>query len=252
MAESFGADAERYDRTRPGYPRALADRVLAAAPGLDVLDAGIGTGLSARPFRAAGCRVFGVEADARMAEVARRHGFEVDVARFEDWDAAGRTFAAVIAGQTWHWVDPVLGAARAAEVLRPGGRLAVFWNTFRFPPALAEALAAVYRRVLPDSPFSRGLFAGPAAYAGQFARAADGIRATGAFGEPEQWRVDWERTYTRAEWLDVVPTAGGLNQLPRDRLEALLTGIGTAIDAVGGSFPMNYAAVTVTAALPAG
>lgn len=249
MAESFGADAERYDRTRPGYPQALADRIVAASPGTDVLDVGIGTGLSARPFLAAGCRVLGVDADARMAALARRRGIQVEVARFEDWDPAGRTFDAVVAGQTWHWVDPVLGAARAAAVLRPGGRLAAFWNTFGFPPDLTDALAAVYARVLPDSPFAAGMLAGPAAYSGQLARTADGIRATGAFGEPEQWRVDWERTYSRDEWLDMVPTAGGINRLPRDRLAELLAGIGAAVDAVGGSFTMSYAAVAVTAAL---
>jgi SAM-dependent methyltransferase len=105
--------------------------IVAESPGRDVLDVGIGTGISARPFQAAGCRVLGVEVDARMAEFARQHGFEVEVAKFEDWDPAGRTFDAVIAGQAWHWVDPVAGAAKAAEVLRPGGRLAVFWNAFK-------------------------------------------------------------------------------------------------------------------------
>ncbi len=50
-----------------------------------------------------------------------------------------RVFDAVIAGQTWHWVDPVAGAAKAADVLRPGGRIAVFWNVFQFPPDLSEA-----------------------------------------------------------------------------------------------------------------
>ncbi|MCW2935319.1 MAG: hypothetical protein JWM19_6281 [Actinomycetia bacterium] len=29
-----------------------------------------------------------------------------------------------VAAQAWHWVDPVAGAAKAAVVLRPGGRLA--------------------------------------------------------------------------------------------------------------------------------
>jgi hypothetical protein len=36
------------------------------------------------------------------------------VAKFEDWDPAGRTFDSVIAAQAWHWVDPVAGAAKAA------------------------------------------------------------------------------------------------------------------------------------------
>lgn len=50
MAESFGVDPERYDRTRPRYPDAMVDAILAASPGPDVLDVGIGTGIVARQF----------------------------------------------------------------------------------------------------------------------------------------------------------------------------------------------------------
>jgi len=248
MAESFGLDPERYDRTRPSYPQAMVDAIIAVSPGRDVLDVGIGTGISARPFQTAGCRVLGVEVDARMARFARQRGLEVEVAKFENWNPAGRTFDAVIAGQTWHWVDPVVGAAKAAEALRPGGRLAVFWNVFQPPSDLSGAFAAVYRRVLPDSPFFRGTFGGLEAYSGQFAKAADGIWEAGAFGELEQWRFDWEQSYTRDEWLDQVPTAGGHNRFPPAKLEELLAGTGAAIDAVGGSFTMGYTAVVVTAA----
>jgi SAM-dependent methyltransferase len=248
MAESFGADAERYDRTRPRYPQALVDRVVAASPGPDVLDVGIGTGIAARQFQAAGCRVLGVDVDARMADVARKYGIEVEVSKFEDWDPAGRQFDAVISGQTWHWVDPVAGATKAAEVLGPGGRLAVFWNVFQFPPDLSEAFAAVYRRALPDLPLFQSTSAGLQAYSGQLGKAANGMRDVGAFGETEQWQFDWERSYTRDEWLDVVPTSGGHNQFPPGKLEELLAGIGAAIDAVGGKFTMGYAAVVVTAA----
>ena len=102
IAESFGTDAERYDRARPHYPQALADAVLAGLPGHQILDVGIGTGLSALPFRQAGADVIGIEADARMAGLARSRGFEVKVARFEDWQAPAEVFDAVIAGQTWH------------------------------------------------------------------------------------------------------------------------------------------------------
>ena len=78
----------------------------------------------------------------------------MDVARFEDWDPDGRRFDAVVAGQTWHWIDPVAGAAKAAEVLRPGGRLALFWNVMDLPPEIARAFAEVYVRIAPDLPFA--------------------------------------------------------------------------------------------------
>jgi SAM-dependent methyltransferase len=247
VAESFGADAERYDRARPSYPPGLVERIVAASPGREVLDVGCGTGIAARLFQAAGCQVLGVDPDQRMAVLARQHGVSVEVARFEAWDPAGRAFDAVIAAQAWHWVDPVAGAGKAAQVLRPGGRLAVFWNSARAPADLAEAFAAVFLRVLPDSPLPGGRLPGPDGYAVLCSRAADGMGQAGGFGDPEEWRFDWERPYTRDQWLDQLPTFGGASHLAPAQAEALHSGIGEAIDAVGGRFTMGYTTVVSTA-----
>jgi SAM-dependent methyltransferase len=247
VAEGFGSDAERYDRSRPSYPPALVDRIVATSHGGRVLDVGCGTGISARQFLEAGCQVLGVDPDARMAELAKQSGIDVEVATFEAWDPAGRTFDAVVAGQAWHWVDPVAGAAMAAQVLAPGGQLAVFWNVFQPPPEVGEAFAAVHREVMPESPGSIWSKQMLEMYSPGFVRAADGMRATGAFGEPEQWRFEWDRRYTRNEWLEQVPTFGGVSQLPPGKLQAMLAGMGRAIDALGGSFTMHYTTVAVTA-----
>lgn len=248
VAQSFGADADRYDRARPRYPDVMVEHIIDVSPGPDVLDVGIGTGIVARQFAAHGCRVSGVDPDERMGEVARRNGFEVDIATFEEWDPLGRRFDAVVAGQSWHWVDPVAGATKAAEALRPDGRLAVFWNTFEPPPDLGRAFAEVYQRVMPGSPFARAASPGLDAYESLCDRAVDGLREAGGFGEPERWHFDWQHTYTRDSWLDQVPTNGGMHQLPPERLAELLEGLGLAIDAIGGRFMVRYATKVVTAA----
>lgn len=126
-AESFGVDAERYDRLRPTYPPELIGWLTGGAPGT-AIDVGCGTAQVARLLLDAGWEVMGVEPDERMAAVARRNCVPVATARFEDWVPAVRDVDLVCSGQAWHWVDPAVGCARAAEVLRPGGRLAVFWN----------------------------------------------------------------------------------------------------------------------------
>jgi SAM-dependent methyltransferase len=248
VAESFGGDAERYDRARPGYPGALVRRIIAASPGRNVLDVGCGTGIEARQFRAAGCTVLGVEPDARMAAFARGSGVEVEVATLEAWDPAGRQFDAVIAGTAWHWVDPVAGAAKAAAVLRPGGLIAPFHHVFQTPPGILDALASAYQKAAPDSPVNlSSLRQALDAYQALFDKIADGIRQAGVFSEPEQWEFGWERTYTRDQWLDQLPTQGHLNLLPPDKLAQVLAGVGAAIDAMGGSFTMPYTTVAVTA-----
>jgi len=251
MAESFGADAQRYDRARPGYPDDLVARIVAGSPGtgaLDVLDVGCGTGIAARRFQAAGCTVLGVEPDARMADFARYRGLPVEVATFEDWEPGGRTFDAVTAAQSWHWVDPLAGAVKAAQVLRPNGLLAIFGHVYEPPAEVAEPFAAAYRRVVPDSPFGGGSARRPLdMYQAAYAKVADRIRETGQFDAPEQSRCDWEHSYTRDQWLDLLPTTGGLTRLGPGQLAEILGEVGRAIDALGGSFTMPYTTLAVIA-----
>lgn len=248
MAESFGVDAQRYDRARPPYPEALVARTVTGSPGGDVLDVGCGTGIAARQFQAVGCTVLGVEPDARMADFARSRGLQVEVAAFEDWRSEGRTFDTVIAAQSWHWVDPVAGAVKAARVLRPGGRLAIFGHVYEPPAEVAEPFAAAYRQVVPDSPFNNQQDRRPLdLYQAAYAKFADRIRETEQFNDPEQWRFDWEQPYTRDQWLDLLPTTGGLTQLLPDQLARVLEAVGDAIDSLGGPFTMNYTTLAATA-----
>ncbi|NUR91144.1 MAG: class I SAM-dependent methyltransferase [Nonomuraea sp.] len=249
MAESFGTDAERYDRARPRYPEPMVERLVATAPGTRVLDVGCGTGIAARQFQSAGCAVFGVEPDERMAQVARDLGLEVDVARFEDWDPAGRRFDAVVAATAWHWIDPVAGAAKAGAVLPAGGVLATFWNAFVLPAEVAEATAAAYQRVVPDSPLDLRAMAakGLDGYDPALDRTAEGIAAAGGFADTERWRFGWEWTYSREAWLDQLPTTGGMAVLSPEQVAEVLKDVGAAIDGLGGSFTMSYRTVVAVA-----
>ena len=102
--------------------------------------------------------------------------------------------------------------------------------------------------MLPEFPFFHNASVGGAAsYAPLSDKAVDGIRQTGAFGVPERWEFDWERTYTRDEWLETVPTFGGHSQLPPDKLSEVLSGIGRVVDDAGGNITISYTALVITA-----
>ena len=116
----------------------------------NALDVGCGTGKVARALMGRGLPVLGVEPDGRMAEVARRHQVPVEVASFESWEPAGRTYDLLTAGHSWHWVDPAIGLAKAASVVVPGGTVALFWNYHVVEQAQLADFEAVYRVHAPE------------------------------------------------------------------------------------------------------
>lgn len=249
MAESFGADVDRYDRARMAYPDELIARIMEHSPGVDVLDVGCGTGIEARQLQAVGATVLGVEPDARMAAYARSRGLVVEESRFEDWDAAGRTFDTVISAQAWHWIDPVAGAAKVRDVLRPGGLFAAFWNVYEPPAPVGDALLEGLREVAPDLPLGLGAMKqADKTYEEGARQVGERFVELGGFAEPEPWRFSWSRDVTREEWLDFVPTQGFLTQLSAEQCAPVLEAVGAAIDDLGGAFTLNT--VTVGIAVP--
>jgi hypothetical protein len=84
-------------------------------------------------------------------------------------------------------------------------------------------------------------------YQAGYAKFADKIRETEQFNDPEQWRFDWEQSYTRDQWLALLPTTGGLTQLPPDKTADILNAVGTAIDTLGERFTMQYTTLATTA-----
>ena len=85
---------------------------------------GCGSGIAARQFQAAGCRVLGVDTDGAWPTRRGAPASPVEVATFETWDAAGRTFDTVTAAQAWHWIDPrpAAGQITSGSVSSPSHR----------------------------------------------------------------------------------------------------------------------------------
>ena len=247
----FDQHAEAYDRFRPTYPDAVIDELLGPVPvGLDVLDVGCGTGIASRQIAQRGARVLGVELAPRMAAIALGHGVDVEIAAFEAWDAAGRTFHRVTSAQAWHWLDLPIATAKAASVLRPGGKLCLIWNAGCPPDDLADALEEVYARVVP--PGGHRLFRGYAASRSSDVKAGldsemDAISAAPDFAAPTEKWFPWTQAYQRDEWLNQLMSRSDHTALEPAVRVRLFEGIGGAIDDYGASFVMKFETVLITA-----
>lgn len=129
-ALSFGAVAEVYDRARPSYPAEAVDW-LVGTRNATVLELGAGTGKLTELLVAGGHRVIATDPLPEMLTLlkARVPGVHTVAATAEAVPLPSRCIDVIVCAQSFHWFDHDLALAEMARVLRPGGYLALVWNT---------------------------------------------------------------------------------------------------------------------------
>jgi SAM-dependent methyltransferase len=157
----FDEVAVEYDRSRPGYPQELIEQACAFA-GLGrgdlVLEVGCGSGQLTRDLLAAGLEVVAVEPGGQLLSLAAQNLADIGEvtfvnARFEDAQLPARRFRAVFAASSFHWVEPDVGWSKIAEVLAPGGTVALLQHSgLEEQRSLddQQALLSVLARVAPE------------------------------------------------------------------------------------------------------
>lgn len=157
----FDEVAAEYDRNRPMYPDELVDQACQVAgigAGDRVLEIGCGTGQLTRSLAARGLRVTALEPGGNLIALARQNlegagAVEFVSARFEDASLPRERFRAVFSASALHWVDPEVSWRKIADVLVPGGTLALisyFGLEEQRTRQDQEALLAAIRKAAPD------------------------------------------------------------------------------------------------------
>ncbi len=231
---------------RPGYPAQLFDDLAKLAwigPGCQVLEVGIGTGQASVQLAERGCRLVGVEISPELAALARRklarfHSASVVVAAFEDWPLPGERFDTVVAATAFHWIDPAVRVAKAADALRDGGALVTI-DTQHVAGGTTEFFAEVqrcYERWDPSTPRGLGL-----PRSTDVAPSSEELDRSGRFGPAAFRRYEWEVTYSAEEYRDLLLTYSAHIALDRDAQTGLLACITDLIDArFGGRITKRY------------
>ena len=157
----FDEIAAEYDRRRPAYPAELLDQachVAGVGSGDHVLEVGCGSGQLTRGLVARGLHVTALEPGRSLVALARQNlagAGEVEFvnAQFEGALLPRKQFKAVFSASAFHWIDPKVSWQKVADVLVPGGTLALVQyfglEEPRSKPDQEAALAAI-RKVAPD------------------------------------------------------------------------------------------------------
>ncbi|CAN5763713.1 class I SAM-dependent methyltransferase [soil metagenome] len=225
---AFAEVAGAYECGRPGYPEE-AVRWLAGDEPCDVVDLGAGTGKLTRTLVALGHRVTAIEPLPEMLELlpAAAPGAAAILGNAEVIPVPDAFTDVVTSAQAFHWFDHRVALPEIARVLRPGGRLALVWNTRDDrEPWVARLSAIIGNEVFDESDVS------------------EPIAASGLFGPIETAEFGIEQTLDRERLVDLVLSRSYCAKLPPIEREPILEAVGTLYDEMAGPTGVRLPYVT--------
>lgn len=157
--ERFAKRVESYIRTRPGYPPEILDTLrqdFGFKPSWTAADVGSGTGILSELFLKNGNAVLGVEPNTEMREASERllcgyPAFRAVAGSAEETTLPPGSVDLISAGQAFHWFDRDRARREFERVLRPGGVIAVVWNTRKVDGSpFGQAYEDIIRRYSSD------------------------------------------------------------------------------------------------------
>jgi SAM-dependent methyltransferase len=225
---AFAEVAGAYERARPTYPEEAVRWLLGDEP-CDVLDLGAGTGKLTRVLAALGHRVTAVEPLAAMrAELeAAVPGVVVVSGNAESLPLEDASVDAVACAQSFHWFDHAVALPEIARVLRPGGRLALVWNSRDDRVEWVAQLSDI----IGNETVAEWDVQGP-------------IRASGLFEPVETIEFRLEQTLDRETLLDLVLSRSYCAKLPETDREPILAEVAKLYDETAGEAGVRLAYVT--------
>ena len=148
--ELFTYKSEDYFRFRPSYPDAAVDFLYSQCPGGKVIDTGAGTGIFTKALQRRFQHITAVEPNAEMREKFQTFlpGIPCSAGSAEKSALPPCSADLITAAQAFHWFDEELFKAESVRILRPGGQVAIIWNS-SLKNDFTEARDAVCRKLCP-------------------------------------------------------------------------------------------------------
>jgi SAM-dependent methyltransferase len=228
-AAGFGSAADLYERARPSYPEESVAWMAARTglgPGQTVVDVGAGTGKLTRLLPATGARVVAVEPIAEMR--AKLDGLEALDGTAEELPLPDGVADVVTVAQAMHWFDLDRALPELHRVLRPGGRLALFWNSRDLEDGLQRGVEDL---LLP----LRGSVTAQLEGAWR-----EPLRRSPLFGPAEERTFRYEQLFTTDDLCDRVSSTSYVATLSPVERDALLVHVRALTHGLHEPFPFPY------------
>ena len=153
-SRSFELVADLYERARPGYPQEAIDWAagkIGLGSASTVLDLGAGTGKLTRALIETGARVIAVEPGDTMRAALEHALPDVEARRgaAEEIPLPDQSVDCVAVGQAFHWFRHDEAMPELYRVLRPGGGLALLWNSRDQEAPLQREISALISPFVP-------------------------------------------------------------------------------------------------------
>jgi SAM-dependent methyltransferase len=225
---AFAEVAGAYERGRPTYPE-QAVRWLAGDEPCDVVDLGAGTGKLTRALVALGHRVTAVEPLTEMRAQLEQAipGIAAISGNAESMPLEDASADIVTCAQAFHWFDHDVALPEIARILRPGGRLALVWNTRDD----RDTWVAELSEIIGNESIAENDVEGP-------------IRGSALFGDVEKAEFRFEQELDRETLLDLVLSRSYCAKLPQADREPVLEAVARLYDSTAGAEGIRLAYVT--------
>jgi hypothetical protein len=152
-------------------------------------------------------------------------------ASFEAWALEENGFDLVISAEAFHWIPPEIAYPRAAQALKPGGSMALWWIVDQVPDtALYAEIGRLYRERAPEieNPFTT------MAPEWLVERIVENLAVSGCFGAPAVQQYAWPERYTAGQYVKLLSTISAHQALTLEAQSWLFDGIQEAVERFGG------------------
>lgn len=249
---SFNEAAEIYDSVRPSYPADMFDTLFEMLPlNPTIVEVGPGTGQATTDLLARGARVHAIEIGPSMAATLRSNlesdQLRITVDDFERASIPQKSADAVFSATAYHWISRGAQTDRPAQILKPGG------------------VVAIVDLIQVDSPDDHGFFAACQPIYERYGQGHTGppapqrgnvnppIRATleadSRFRSVAMRAYDWNQTYSAAEYRRLMLSYSVTQMMEADDRLGLLDDIEAFVHREFDGFVTRPLVVTLTTAV---